>query len=227
MIELLLIILVLLIAGMTIIEIIAVNFRLIGAFNSLPMIGTHLSMIILLGSRICVALILVSVGYLSDVGVNPKKLSIVYFSAAILVVFILFLIKKIPLLLLSQYNLGMRIFHPSRPLEYRQIANEIKISNSNHIFGLIIIGFISYFGFLVPSLLATSFPNHRGVLLQTGFVFNVIATMLNTFIIEKKIADVCEGSDKTKIPHLLLSYNKSKAMGIIISAVLFLNFGFL
>jgi hypothetical protein len=69
--------------------------------------------------------------------------------------------------------------------------------------------------------MAVSYPENRGFLLQTGFVFNVVATVLSALTAERKIAHICDSGEKDVIANNIVDYSISKSVGILISGFIF------
>jgi hypothetical protein len=120
------------------------------------------------------------------------------------------------------FGAGLFLFHRDSATDFKSLEQGVLRSKITFDYLIVFIGYFSFIGFLMPSYFASSLPDFRGVLLQTGFVFNVVATIISALTVERRIAVVCESSDLASIENLLVTFNQSKAFGILLAGLTFL-----
>jgi len=91
---------------------------------------------------------------------------------------------------------------------------------------VMIIFLLSIFGFLLPSVAASFFPNYRATLLQTGFVLNSVATLYSTFRIEKRLALIFNADDNIPKWDVYAAFLYSRGLGALLGCLFLFLYAF-
>jgi hypothetical protein len=211
----------LLIVVYNVIEHLSTVFRLLGASEKSFSIGQHLSLIVMLGNRVCSAGLLICLGFVVDGGTSISNLLIVYiFSSVFLsITFVFFAYSNSAILWF--YSFLRDLLHPQvesslGPDLYAGLEFKIKLDKT-----IVFTNFLFIFGFLSPALVASYMPDYRATFMQTGFLLNGIASILTAFTVEKRIARTCQNGLVGEIRQLEVELSVSKAFGAVIAALLF------
>lgn len=210
--------------SMFLVDTLQVLLRVISAVVSAPVLGAHLGSVFMLVNRAATAFALLTIGYLVDTGMQVQYLLLSYVAASLLLA-----LCHIPLLrrkfLLAVTLKSFRVIYgetcdPATLQAASQLHSsgrvEYKINSA-----VCIVTTIGFVGLLAPSLLASSFPEYRATLMQTGFILNSIASIMNVLQVERKIAMTIHGGNQKEINDLYISYTISRGIGYTAAAVLF------
>lgn len=209
---------------MFLIDTVQVLLRIVSAVVAAPVLGAHLGAIFMLANRAATALALLTIGYLVDKGVPADGLMLCYALAALVI-----MVAHLPLL--RRVYLERLILRAFRVLYGQGVATGsfqgASTSGSSRASTRIdaVVGAVTTIGFLgllAPSLLASTFPEYRATLLQTGFILNSVATIMNVMLVERNIAMTIHGGDGAQLDDLYRSYGGSRAAGYLASGLLFL-----
>lgn len=199
-------------ASVVIVETLYLVFRALGAFHSIPMIGAHVSSVLMLVNRVFASLLLLSIGYAVDSYYTSLSLLLLYLISMAIVSAAMFL-----LCIKMDVNFSLFKFVVHR-IHHRDVS-KIALSRNTGVrrcsvdWAVALTLAISIIGLVLPSLLAVSFREYRATLMQTGFLLNVFATVWNVLVVEKKIASVCETGDTNKIFDLVYQNLYSRGVG--------------
>lgn len=202
-----------------------VLLRAVATVLDAPVLGAHLGSVFMLVNRAATALALLIIGYFVDSFTNRSELQMVYaLAAALIAVFHLPLLRRAPLVSLTvvTFRLFYRKTYAAETIaEIREAAKRDKPGYrlSPPVAGVAAVGLL---GLLGPSLLATTFPDYRATLMQTGFIVNSVASIVNVAYVERHIAMTLHDGDRDQIGQLYTSYTVSRASGYAVSAVIFL-----
>jgi hypothetical protein len=204
-----------------IIETVAVLIRIIGVIIDAPFLTNHVALILLLLSRVSTSVALIMSGLLVDLTGGADYYVIAYIVFSSIVIGVLTAIYKFPIALFNILTFLLKKIHKENfknPTEMYEIINNksrVKINGFNALSSCLLI-----LGFSVPGVLAINYPEYRATLLQTGFLFNAIATILNTTKIEKSIAKVMHDGNKYKLMNEVYEYLKSKIFGFFLAFII-------
>tara|TARA_A100001388_G_C28733336_1_gene482723 strand:+ start:457 stop:1140 length:684 start_codon:yes stop_codon:yes gene_type:complete len=160
-------------------------------------IFNHMSLIAMMFNRFSVALTLPVLGFLLDYGVNQDFLIMTILGAITLYLFLniilIFFSYKI-----SKTLISMLRFYDQK--DTSQLNKELFKVNS---FGFDLPSCFFYFiillGFFLPSILASFFLEWRASIMQFGFTLNVLGTLINVLLIEKKVSLAIDGKDAKNV----------------------------
>lgn len=205
------------------IEIIAIYIRISGGIYSVPHLANHLSILTLLLSRVSTALALVGIGFALDSGIDPTDLAITYFAFLSLLSIALVFCEKFKKAL-DRFLIEKIVPNGIAIFDYEMIETsprEDKFLVLNVAIGLFLI-----LGFCLPSLFASVYHEYRATLMQLGFVFNSIATLISAFYVEKKIALAlhlnCNSTLARLNNDLIISRKYSAFIGAILALIVML-----
>lgn len=80
--------------------------------------------------------------------------------------------------------------------------------------------FLLIMGALFPIVIAGLFNEYRATSLQSGIVFNFIGTLIFTFIIDKKIVLISEGSEDSLINNYSNTLYTAKVLAVILCIII-------
>lgn len=209
--------------SMFLVDTLQVLLRVISAVVSAPVLGAHLGSIFMLLNRAATAFALLTIGYLVDTGLQARYLLLSYIAASLLLALCHFPLLRRKLLLAVTLK-SFRVIYgetcdPATLLAASQLnGGHVKYKISISVCVVTAIGFI---GLLAPSLLASTFPEYRATLMQTGFIMNSIASIMNVFQVERKIAMTIHGGNYEQLNVLYSSYTVSRAIGYMSALILF------
>lgn len=197
--------------------------RIISSAMNQPNLSTHLVTLTMLINRFGAALALLIIGFMIDIGVSIRDFLSIYI-LFVLILGISYLLKaKFP-------NFGLKLtiafitryyaINCGNALSYKAESQVSKVKPS-----IAIIFSISLLGFLLPSLLASAFPDYRATLLQSGFILNSIATLYSALKIEKNLTLTMNDGNNDDKWFAYCEFMKSRAIGCIIAAVIFITIG--
>ena len=150
-------------------------------------ISTLRSTQVMVLNRFGTAFFFASAGFLVDIGFGPGGF-LILFSMTMIISGLLTLlyIRKWKLISMSFLKY---VFSSKEILKTRVASFSIKriLINYPCLFNLI--------GLSAPIILASLFPDYRGTLLQLGFLFNSISTLLVVFVIEPKFINHISSND--------------------------------
>jgi hypothetical protein len=224
LISLLSIALILFLLCMFLVDTLQVLLRAISAIMAAPVLGAHLGSIFMLVNRATTALALLTIGYLVDTSIPSSHLLTIYASASLIIAVLhLPLLRRGPLLSLSlvafRHIYGKtcepQVIQAARDLHGERV--EYKLSTA--VAGVTALGFL---GLLAPSLLAASYLDYRATLMQTGFILNSVASIINVLQVERRIAMVMDSGTQQQINALYSSYTVSRAVGYLAAMLAFL-----
>jgi hypothetical protein len=197
-----------------VIETTATVSRGIGIFLNSPAEFNHASMVMMLGNRIFVAFVMLSLGFFVDSGANSEILISIFLLFTIIYSLVIFLVlrlsRKIPFYL---YRL-CKIIHDidlGKIKEFNSESGRIDMKSA-------IATFFFIAGISLPSIFATNFIEYRATLMQTGFIFNSIGSFINVMMVEKVLA---RSKDCSETEYLIKSILKGKILGVICVGALF------
>ena len=160
-------------------------------------IFNHMSLIAMMFNRFSVALTLPVLGFLLDYGVNQDFLITIILGAISLYLLLNSLLVvfsyRISMILISM----LRFYNQSNKLE---INKELfKLRNLSFDFPSSIFYFTILLGFFLPSILASFFLEWRATIMQFGFTLNVLGTLVNVLLIEKKVSLAIDGGNANSV----------------------------
>jgi hypothetical protein len=216
--------LVLFLLCMFLVDTLQVLLRAISAIVAAPVLGAHLGSIFMLVNRATTALALLSIGYLVDTSIPSTHLLTIYAAASLTIAALhLPLLRRGPLLSLTLFAFR-RIYGKTCEPQVIQAARDLRQERveyklSKAVAGVTALGFL---GLLAPSLLAASYLDYRATLMQTGFILNSIASIINVLQVERRIAMVMDSGTQQQINALYSSYIVSRAVGYLAAMLAFL-----
>ena len=189
-----------------------------------PNLSTHLVSLSLLFNRLGAAVVLLMVGYFLDTGLDSIKLigsyvvfcfllALIYFYAAFYVPRTFFILRGF---IQKYYQINV-----NNAQEYQPRLNIYRPT-----LDVMIIFLLSIFGFLLPSVAASFFPNYRATLLQTGFVLNSVATLYSTFRIEKRLALIFNADDNIPKWDVYAAFLYSRGLGALLGSLFLFLYAF-
>ena len=158
---------------------IPLSLRIIGAKVGAFPLGTLRSTQIMVLNRFGAAFFFTSAGFLVDIGFSPERFLALFSLAWALVGFLsLLYIRSWTTVykLMAFYVFGSE--HAVSETRVIKFTFRYVLINYPFLFNLI--------GITIPVISASFFPDFRGTLLQIGFLFNCIATLLVVFVVEPK-----------------------------------------
>tara|TARA_B100001248_G_C27359384_1_gene445547 strand:+ start:773 stop:1444 length:672 start_codon:yes stop_codon:yes gene_type:complete len=192
---------------------ITLSLRVIGKkLDAFPE-GTLRSTQILLLNRVGAAFFFTSAGFLVDVGLGPREFLILFSISWFLLSILSFLYVK-KWVVVSNF-LAVYLFKERKAFKKRVISFSFSYLPINFPF------FFFLVGVSVPVILAAFFPDFRGTLLQLGFLFNGLASMLLVFVIEPKFINHISNNDHDLADELHQKLIFSKAL--ILMMMSFIN----
>ena len=201
-----------------------VLLRALSGLANAPVLGAHLGSVVMLLNRAATAVALILIGYMVDTGVPARSMLALYALVAILLGSShgLFLQKK---LLFKLVLYACKTFY-NKSLDRRWIRRALRTiegrRRSKTQVAIVLVCALGLVGFLIPSILAADHPLYRATLMQTGFVINSSASILNVLYIERRISMIIHSGDPTGINRVYDSYLSSRAVGYIVGAAPFL-----
>jgi hypothetical protein len=168
-------------------------------------VSTHLVSVSMLINRVGAATTLVIIGFLLDTGTSIKYLVSAYIAFLVMIAlfYALYSIYFSKLIALEAW--AIRRFY-SLPSTTPRLCNMqiARINIQDYIEPRYLdIAFsycLSILGFILPSIVASMYPDYRATLLQTGFILNSFSTIYFTLICEKRFANVLiNGSTNEKL----------------------------
>ena len=204
-----------------------VLLRAVSTMLDAPVLGAHLGSVFMLANRAATALALLTIGYFVDSYVARGTLQWTYAAAASLIaIFHIPLLARKPLIAVTvkaSTLLYRKSFQPE--LIARSLAAGGDRAVADVSTPIAVIATVGLLGLLGPSLLAATYPDYRATLMQTGFIVNSAASIINVMYVERQIAMTLDEGDERKISSLLHSYTVSRAVGYLLAAVAFLAIG--
>jgi len=85
---------------------------------------------------------------------------------------------------------------------------------------------LALFGFLLPSIMAATFPGYRATLLQTGFLLNSLATIYMTLRIERQLALTLSSNNEHKKWEAYRLFMTSRAVGATLTTLILITVTF-
>lgn len=154
------------------------SFRIVGYKVDAFPVSTLKSSQVMIFNRFGAALFFASAGFLVDIGVPPKEfLSLFSLSWGVLGLLVLLYIKSWKAV--SGF-LAMQFSPSKNDFSTNLVGFKIRDLLTNFPF------FFNLLGISAPVILAAFFPDFRATLLQLGFIFNSVATLLLVFVVEPK-----------------------------------------
>lgn len=209
---------------MFLVDTLQVLLRAISAVVSAPVLGAHLGSVFMLVNRATTALALLTIGYLVDTSIPVSQLLVIYAATSLVIAAChLPLLRRAPLLnltLVAFRSIYGKTCEPEAIQSARDLHLErVEYKVSPAVAGVTALGFL---GLLAPSLLASTFPNYRATLMQTGFIVNSLASIISVLHVERRIAMVMDSGSSQQINELYSSYTVSRALGYLAAMVAFL-----
>lgn len=201
-----------------------VLLRALSGLANAPVLGAHLGSVVMLLNRAATAVALILIGYMVDTGVPARSMLALYALVAILLASShgLFLQKK---LLFKLVLCACKAIY-NKPLDARWIRRALRTIQGRRRHeaqvAIILVCALGLAGFLIPSILAAEQPVYRATLMQTGFIINSAASVLNVLYIERRISMIIHSGDTTRINEVYDTYLSSRAVGYIVGAAPFL-----
>ena len=158
---------------------IPLSLRIIGSKVDAFPLGTLRSTQIMILNRLGAAIFFTSAGFLVDIGTSPQRF-LALFSLAW---------ATVGLLTLVYIRSWATVY---KLTAFYVFGSENAVSDARVIkftFRDVLVNYpflFNLFGISIPVISASFFPDFRGTLLQIGFLFNSIATLLIVFVVEPK-----------------------------------------
>jgi hypothetical protein len=143
--------------------------------------GYNAAMKIMVINRVGAVLFFLATAYSIDLGAARYDLTLHYIIA-------LSLLLLASILLSISFNKRYLAGTPTIT-ENKELKNIINLS--------IIASLFNTLGLTIPFLLASTYPEYRLTLSNTGFLFNTIFTILNVFFIENRLARLIDSNNPT------------------------------
>ncbi len=208
---------------MFLVDTLQVLLRAISAVVAAPVLGAHLGSIFMLINRAATAIALLTIGYLVDTSIHGQQLLLIYATASLLIALChLPLLSRAPLLKLTLSAFRL-IYGKTCEPQAVDVARQLHFQRSHAKVSLAVSGVtaLGFLGLLAPSLLASTFPDYRATLMQTGFVLNSFASIVNVLQVERQIAMTMDSGDPAKINALYSGYTVSRATGYLLAMLAF------
>jgi hypothetical protein len=205
------------------VDTVQILLRAVATMMSAPVLGAHLGSIFMLSNRVATASSLVLIGYLVDIKVDKDTLLAIYASAAfVLALCHIPLLRRLPLLRITVFCFR-RVYKRTMSVEQvDQAAESLSVKSDWHLSPMIVtVTTVGFLGLLVPSLLASAFPEYRATLMQTGFIINALSTVLSVLHVERVIAVTLDEGNDASVNALYSTYNISRMLGYGFASCLF------
>lgn len=207
----------------------SLSVRVYGASVGALPIGHHLSLIIMLFNRVGSALALLFLGYAVDTGIDADELASLFaISGLILGVISNFVIRRWEVARWT-FSLLYRVCYGSSWVESNsplRASAEVEYDHSSSERLRVKLVYVSsvllFMGFLIPSILASVWPDLRATLMQTGFVFNALGSLIVALFVEKDIATIFQGLRPSEIKRVNSEMAAYKSYAYVTGALLFL-----
>ncbi len=198
------------------IDSLSLKIRLISGISSNVAIFNHMSLVTMMLNRFAIALLLPILGYLIDIGIDQNFLiKIISAAISIYVVMNLFLIL---------FSFNITVFISSFLKFYGQVPGEIKrdlfdTKNCRPDFPSALFYFLVIFGFFIPAIIASFFPEWRATIMQLGFTINIFGTLLNVFFIERKVSLAINSGVKKEVIILIRQILIGRFLGALFASL--------
>lgn len=205
---------------MFLVDTLQVLLRAIATGLEAPILGAHLGSVFMLVNRATAALALLAIGYFVDTSIPRERLQMIYALAAILIAILHFpLLSRRPILAMTLFAFR-RMYAKICPPEIVAASQETYAKKSPYRISaaVAIVTAVGLLGLLIPSLLASTYPAYRATLMQTGFILNSAATIINILYVEREIAMTLDEGNADQINALYNSYTISRAIGYCTAA---------
>lgn len=209
---------------MFLVDTLQVLLRVISTGLSAPILGAHLGSIFMLVNRATAALALLAIGYFVDTSMPREHLQWIYAAAAVLIAIShLPLLSRKPIIAITLLAFK-RVYGKTCDPEIVQTARQTHGLKTHYKLSYAVAGVtaIGLLGLLAPSLFASTFPEYRATLMQTGFILNSAATIINVLYVERDIAMTLDDGNSEQINSLYGTYTVSRAVGYVVAAIAFL-----
>jgi len=211
----------------------SLSVRVFGASVNALAIGHHLSLIIMLANRLFTALALLLLGYAVDFGVKPVTLAYIFTVTG-------FILATASVLILARWSAAAWIFQTFYRVCYGKIWKSDGVSYEDleddkseecgpirvRVWFVYFATSLFFLGFLIPPILASFWPDARATLMQTGFLFNAIGSLIMALYVEKDIARIFQGLRPQQIARVNSDIAMHKSYAFITGALLFWIIGF-
>jgi hypothetical protein len=203
----------------------SLNFlsRVYGALVNRYEVFTHIGMLVQLINRAAFAFAMPLLGYFVDSQLGLDSLfTIYYLSLAILglVLFVAYQRMNIAFYFIRLVGRAVHNEQSEMPDVHPPPARYLdRAATASMVFYLL--------GFMGPAMVAMSIPDYRATLLQFGFVFNSLGTLINVLLIEKRFSSLAQNSDRAEITSYarVVIYSRFVAVVIVAGFFLLLNVG--
>jgi hypothetical protein len=210
----------------------SLSVRVYGASVGALPIGHHLSLIIMLVNRVSSALALLFLGYAVDIGIGADALASLFALAGLI-------LGVISNLAIKRWEVARWTFR----LLYRVCYNKAWVENNSSLSAnaevdydhspsvrlrvkfVYVSSVLLFIGFLVPSIIASVWPDLRATLMQTGFVLNAFGSLIVALYVEKDIATIFQGLRPNEIERINSEMAAYKSYAYVTGALLFLILG--
>lgn len=188
-------------------------------------LSTHLVSVSMLINRLGAAVSLLLIGLAIDIGFSYNELILLYGFFTLSLSFCYYLAFLFPLVWIPIMQYILKTYYKKNVIhDTHNSTFPTKLSLRKD---MSLVFLISIFGFLIPSVAASLYPDFRGSLLQSGFILNTVATVYTAMIIEKEIAIVLNDGLEFDKWLVLGELMKSRAVGALLSsAILFIIYVF-
>lgn len=205
----------------------AFGLRAVGYVNNTVALSYHLSLVVMLLSRISVSITLLFLGVLVDLGVSPQVLAAVFSIVGLVLGATYYFILSRWGVVSKVHGLIYAVVHRNNPYDAQSELGsrgsdlDRKFDNGFSSLPPLLVNMFVYLGLLTPSVLASIWPEHRAALMQTGFALNAIASLLLVLKVEKDIALVFEHGTTKDIIGINTRLAKIKGYGFLIASAFF------
>lgn len=211
--------------AMYLMDTLQVLLRALAGLAGVAVLGAHLGSMVMLANRIATSVALLLLGYMVDTGVSALVMVGAFGCLSVLIAIghVVFIRKRLVLrVLLSACAAfyGRAVALPRMTIAAKALRGRVAWVVSPSVAFVSALGLA---GFLVPSLAAAKYPDFRATLMQTGFVLNSIATIVNVMVVEKRISLTIDGGSTGDISALYDSYVLSRAVGYVCGALIFVG----
>lgn len=170
----------------------------------------------LLINRLGAALLFTSAAFMVDRGLGIKSIAATSGAGCLL-------LAALNLLYVNYYGHIAAALRSWIAADYSQMGRQEKISCRTNLNIFIAYPFcFNLLGSLGPMLLASVFPAYRATILQLGFIFNTLATVLHVFVIEPRFIETIEDKSSNRADEFHLSYTLSKSIFLFAGATVLL-----
>jgi len=206
-----------------IVDNLVVTSRFAAASLNSNAIGSYLSQVLSLLSRLSVVLFLPFSALLIDLGALTKDLIFLYFLCSVSMVIIITLLYRNRSIFYHFFMVRVEKLLPNKTFQKNLIPRYIfKIADIKHplFIASFFVSSINLIGLTLPLIISSIYTDYSTFLSHLGGLINVSATLVNTFILEKRLSISFESS--LKDDEILVLLVISRIFAYLLVSILFI-----